>query len=56
MAIFIEAIGSNVSDATLSPAYSTASYSPSTTSSGRNVAISSTYIFLALCPSRLPIS
>ena len=56
IAIFIAAIGSNVRLATCRPAYSTDSYRPSTTSSGRNVAINVTPILFALCPSRLLIS
>ena len=52
----IAAIGSRVKLATFNPACSTAIYKLSTTSSGRNVAIKSTSIFLALWPSRLQIS
>ena len=56
IAILIAAIGSKVRFAIFKSAFSTAAYRPSTTSSGKNVASTSADIFLALCPSRLPIS
>ena len=55
IATLIAAIGSNVRFATYKPARSTAAYKPSTTSSGKKVAISSVRIFEHLCPSRFEI-